>query len=635
MCGIVGYLGSECIYCKLMEGLRLLQNRGYDSAGIMTSVNPLLKYASSDTLSALDKLDLQEHKHSQCMAGGIGHTRWATHGSKTDANAHPHSCQSLDRSVYVVHNGIIDNYQELRKKLPPTLLSETDTEVIAVQFAENLKKYETTFEAWKQTINVLEGSWAIAATVSSEPHSLYLSKNGSPLLVGYNSHSVYVASESLAFQKYTSKWLLIKDGETLCVKHENNQFWIQDTTQTVAIDNFVPHGIHTTQQVNINVSPDPYLYWTEKEIYDQSHTLWDVLNRGGRIQTRGGGIDATHLNRNKVKLGGLDCHSETLLGLDHLILLGCGTSLHAGLFACNMLRKIGKFNTVQVFDASEFQKEDLPQRGSVGIVVISQSGETKDCHRVMLELRQEDVVDIMIGVVNVVGSLIARETDCGIYLNAGREVGVASTKSFTSQVVALLLLALWFSQNRNHKIQVRKELIHELQLLPTHFKRHQEGMRKSVVELLDRVVTSKSMFILGRHYAHSIALEGALKIKELTYKNIEGYVGGGLKHGPFALIEQNTPIFLHIYKDTFKDRMVSCISEVKSRGAYVVVITNDPLVVKSDLIDYVVFIDVENVMFATLLSIQWFQFLALELSCRLGNHPDYPRNLAKVVTVDG
>jgi glucosamine--fructose-6-phosphate aminotransferase (isomerizing) len=613
----------------------MLQNRGYDSAGIATGREDgkivLTKYASEQGVTALEKLKLHELEHKD-HGWGIGHTRWATHGPKTDDNAHPHSSETKSGArVYVVHNGIIENYQELKEMLKSTryadFTSDTDTEVIAALWAYEIDKTPTLIHgAFTRAIKYLKGTWAVAGIVENVTDTLYISKNGSPLMVGYDADNIWVASESLGFQKYTQKWLILCEGEVLSIEKKESGWIVHNETQhSIPIERFVPHDIYVDEcKEALPSTPAPFRYWTEKEIHDQEYALWDVLNRGGRV------ADAE-----RVKLGGLEMMSGDLLRLQHLVILGCGTSWHAGQMAAKVFKEISKFDTVQVFDASEFQFEDLPRQGKVGVLVISQSGETKDCHRIMTTLSETEQVELTLGVVNVVGSLIARETDCGVYLNAGREIGVASTKSFTCQVVALILVALWFAQRRFSNAHVRRKYISHVRLLPTLFARYREPFRQHVSNILPHLQGQRSMFLLGRHFSYPIVLEGALKIKELTYQNAEGFPGGGLKHGPFAVIDPGTPIFLHIWKGKFYDRMISAAEEVSSRGAYVIVLTNDRRLKPSRIMNHVVFVDVDDECFANLVSVMFYQYIALDLAVALGNNPDFPRNLAKVVTVDG
>lgn len=657
MCGIVGYIGHKCAYCLLLESLYLLQNRGYDSAGITVNKNIIIsksdtinqnktqiihkKFVSHPKNSALTQLKQSSNcKGNECNSetkfisqSGIGHTRWATHGSKTVNNAHPH----VFNNIHVVHNGIIENYEELKKKcIESEFKSETDTEVISALFSNYVSSGMDSYKAWEKTNNDLEGSWALCAIIESEPNIIYISKKGSPLLVGFNNdgnnNEVFIASESDAFHKYTSKWFIMGDGEVLKILKTSSGILIQKGDNVVPIEEFVPHDIHIVEQKVVLKTPDPYKYWTEKEIYDQTTSLWDTLNRGGRFQS-----DYSLENKQScIKLGGLDNHKNILLQVDHLVIVGCGTSLHAGMFGAKLIKEISKFETVQVIDASEFLLEDLPSKGKVGIVFISQSGETKDCHRILQQVNNVNTnVCVTVGIINVTGSLIARETDCGIYLNAGKECGVASTKSFTSQIIALCLFALWFAQNRGCLHTRLQHHLNNIKMIPSQFRKHMEYMKHCSLDLVIILKTSNSTFILGKSYAYCIALEGALKIKELAYRNVNGYPSGGLKHGPFALICKGTPIFLHIYNDKFKSRMLSCAEEIKSRGAFVIAVTNDNSIKVSKCIDYVVSIDNESSLYASLISVLLYQWIAFNFSVMLGYNPDFPRNLAKVVTVDG
>ena len=620
MCGIVAYMGNRDVFNIIVEGLKILQNRGYDSAGLCCKIKDkikMTKYASTNYDTAISLVENHKDEYiftENILKVGVGHTRWATHGPKTTENSHPHKYED----IYVVHNGIIENYLEIKSSLlsDVSFSSQTDTEVIPCLIS---KEQGDTFNMFYQAISKLRGTWAIIM-IREEDDSIYIAKNGSPLMIGYDENNVFISSEYVAYQKYTKHWMSLKDHECIRVFKCSGKFYIENRDGIILLSQYVPKDIFVCEDQIILDTPDPFLYWTEKEIYEQPLTIWNTLNNGGRI------IDSSC-----VKLGGLDACEDILLKIEHLVLIGCGTSHHAALFASKLFRQLGQFDTVQVFDASEIQDNDLPKRGKVGLVVISQSGETKDCHRALQELKNNIIISI--GIVNVPGSLLSRETDCGIHLNAGREVGVASTKIFTSQIVALFLMGVWFAQKKDKKFSLRRNIISHLQSLPNLFERHRDYIRnfaRSILHLLER---TKKMFILGRSYDYPIALEGSLKIKELTYKNIEGYPGGGLKHGPFAMIDNETIVFLHISNNIYKDRMLNAIQEIKIRGAHIVVITNAHLDTEEDI--NMIELEIDDEIFFSLLSVMIYQYIALELAVSLGNNPDMPRNLAKVITVDG
>jgi glucosamine--fructose-6-phosphate aminotransferase (isomerizing) len=675
MCGIIALLCmSNDVRKKLLDGLKMLQNRGYDSCGgIMfdkdteswfwkkassgcqnKSENKALMHDAMYLLSeAVDKVP-----KSINYRGGFFQTRWATHGAKTDANAHPHF--DSHRRFYVVHNGIITNYTRLKTRLMQKgyiFTSETDTEVIPHLlvdcYANRKSSIMNMFQIWKMVVGELEGTWSLIMCDMLHPDRIYVAKNGSPLLMAFSDDNkeIWFSSERSGFELYVRKYVLdIPDGTVLECRRGIRENWIINTSSEHFSKGLQNHlSAKSEDDVDISVMgeikeslflpesfqvlkkmPDPYRYWTELEISEQPDKLWEALNCGGRLYRADD-------NRWHVKLGGLERFSARLKKVRHVVLTGCGTSYHAALFSLFLFRQISGLMTVQVIDASEFVMKDLPQDTleNIAVVVVSQSGETKDCQRVIECLTEMGVITI--GVVNTVGSWIARETTCGIYLNAGREVGVASTKSFTSQAMVLSLLALWFGQENGKSIDKWAPLLCGLSL---RFKNVMLDVSNWVKLVLPKVQDQSSMFLLGRGFSYPICLEGALKLKELTYQNAEGYPGGALKHGPFALIDgkSETPVFLHLWRGPNYGFMLSAVEQVTSRGAGVMILHNDPN--EKDLqkrfpTALFFYIDCEDEWSCSLLSVMVYQMLSVELALKKGLNPDYPRNLAKVVSVDG
>lgn len=606
MCGIVGYIGKREVGEVLMRGLKILENRGYDSAGIAALQNEdvirVTKYASTEADGALDLLD----KELDQFAGlhiGVAHTRWATHGGKTDMNAHPH----LDTTgrLALVHNGVIENVSDLRAELQQAgidMQSETDTEVIVQLIGLELRGGKSTEEAIDAALLKLRGTWGLAILDRERPDTIFVACNGSPIVVGSNADEVFIASEPTAFQAYTNSYIALEDGDRAALKIGEQ---IMATSKRYEIEGeAVPE------------SPDPYPHWTLKEIYEQPEALSRALNFGGRF-----------LDDEQVKLGGLESQQGVLLKVKHLVIAACGTSRHAGLYVSRIMRDLHSFDTVQVIDASELSDAYFVE-GS-GLLVISQSGETKDVHRAV-KMAQKRGVPVF-SVVNKVRSLIARETGCGVYLNAGHELGVASTKAFTTQAVVLTLIAIWFAQKRDQSLALRKKIIralHGISMQVGSLLRIDEDMKALATEILDQ----DHAFILGKLDAHSIALEAALKIKEISYMHAEGYAGGALKHGPFALIEEGTPVIMLMPENSSYDFMVTAAEEVKARGARVIAIT-DAKEVDEHLFDRVIKVPNADRLTA-LLTIIPIQLLAYHLSVLRGHNPDKPRNLAKAVTVD-
>ena len=379
--------------------------------------------------------------------------------------------------------------------------------------------------------------------------------------------------------------------------------------------------IYTNKPVNVletDLSPHPYKHWTLKEINAQPDIVLNAVNKGGRIK-----------NECEVKLGGLEQRASSLEKISNVIILGCGTSFFAGLYGMYFFKRMCKFNTVQVFDGADFNDYDIPTMGETAFILISQSGETKDLHRCIEIARNRNIITI--GVINVVDSLIAKEVDCGVYCNAGKEVGVASTKAFTSQVVCLSMMAIWFASLQNINDKKRSQMVRDLHNLPTDIRATLDGCRDQMEEIAKKY-TSNNMFILGKGSDEYIAKEGALKIKEISYIHTEGYSASSLKHGPFALLDKHFPVIVLNLDATHRSKVINCCQEVASRDSPMLVITNDVTIEHELSCDKIVI--PENKTYASLLGIIPLQLLAYYLSVNRGINPDKPKNLAKVVTVE-
>jgi glucosamine--fructose-6-phosphate aminotransferase (isomerizing) len=612
MCGITGFIGNDDAFSQLLAGLYQLQNRGYDSAGISVIENGEIythKFASSDTISALTRLaEFKNHYNEGHI--GIGHTRWATHGAKTDTNSHPHV--SHDGLFSLVHNGIIENYQEIKRDLRERgieLKSQTDTEVIVNLISVYFAEYGEVERAIQKTIQELKGTWGIAVLYKDEPNKLYCTRHGSPLLVGVDGNRAMVTSEQSGFCNQFGKYIVLNNHD-VCVLTRIEDGNIQMNTRDV-------YSAKSALNVNSTLTPAPYPHWTIKEIHEQIDSSLRAISLGGRL-----------LSNNEVKLGGLYERESELKQLDNIILLGCGTSFHAGMIGSHYLKEIGGFNSVQLFDGAEFGEADIPKMGKTGLILLSQSGETKDLHRCIQIAHDKDL--FMIGVVNVVDSLIAREVHCGCYLNAGREVAVASTKAYTSQVIILSMIAIWFAQVKGIYELKRKDMLRDLRALHMDIDKTLQTtepvIRDEIVPLFkDR----KSCFLLGKGKCESIAREGALKIKEISYIHAEGYSTSSLKHGPFALLEPNFPVVLIAPDDEHYAKSMNAYEEIRSRHATVIMITDNSKCDKPNRIKIPM-----NKTYRDLLTIIPLQLLSYELSLSRGLNPDMPRNLAKVVTVE-
>lgn len=622
MCGIIAGI-SPHITKILLDGLKQLQNRGYDSAGIAyfddseqsISTHKKASVANNSALNYLDQFESQKDPKI-----GIGHTRWATHGPKTDINSHPHS--SFDNKFILVHNGIIENYQEiiefLREKSIQNV-SETDTEVIVNLLAYYYREYnKSVTEAIRKTTNALEGTWGLVILCLDTPNVLYATRVGSPLLVGHSKHTAIVTSEQSGFCNRIPNYFILKNRD-ICVIEKINDGSIKIST------NEQNYEMKKALMNSDDLSPAPYKHWMIKEINEQVESIKRVIKQGSRL-----------LNNDKVHLGGLNENKESLRDIDHLLLLGCGTSLNAAKFAITYFKQLCGFSSVSWMDGADFSPIDISSQGNTALILLSQSGETKDLHRCIDIAKEHNLFTI--GVVNVVDSLIAREVDCGCYLHAGREVAVASTKSFTSQCVLLVMIAVWFSQIQEPKIKKsiqRKRIISDIRNLSHDIVKTLE-LREKIKSIVDIFTDHPSCFLLGKGRSEAIAHEGALKIKEITYIHAEGYSSSSLKHGPFALLQKGFPVIMLTPNDEHYSKTQNATEEVKSRYAKVIRILeeneNSNASEKSyDADDLIV---PANHTFAPLLQIIPIQLLSYEIAKVRNLNPDMPRNLAKVVTVE-
>lgn len=606
MCGIVGYLGSLSYKEYILSGLKLLQNRGYDSVGICCNYNnslQVIKYASANTHDSLEKLENSITNLNYTSSCAIGHTRWATHGGKTDINAHPH--YDNNERIAVVHNGIIENFQDIKSKLINKgyfFKSQTDTEVISVLIGYYLDNNLTTEQAIKNAVEELRGTWALVVMHRDYPNKLWITRNGSPLLLGMDDEYIMVVSEKIAFSNYIKKYIILDN-------HDLIEITKKDTiTYTENINRYNIQKIKNDTQIEL--LPSGYSHWMFKEIIEQPDAILRAINNGGRIESN-----------SSVKLGGLESNKDILMKLNHIIILGCGTSYHSGLWSSEIFKNLNIFDTVSVYDGADFNVKDIPKSGETGVILLSQSGETKDLHRCIQIAKHNNLVTI--GIVNVIDSLIARECNCGVYLNAGREVAVASTKSFTNQCIVLSLVAVWFSQCRNTSNELRLQIINDLHYLSLQIQNITTNIN-SVMSIVENIKYSKTMFLLGKGKEEAIAKEGALKIKEVAYIHAEGYSSSALKHGPFALIEDKTPIIIFDVDDEHRDKNRNVYEEIKARNAYVVRISD----IEGELIIE------RNKTFGGLLANVYIQLISYYVALEKGNNPDYPRNLAKVVTVE-
>jgi glucosamine--fructose-6-phosphate aminotransferase (isomerizing) len=621
MCGIIGVITYDQAFPYGYLGILKLLNRGYDSIGCATlhqttEGNHLTvhKYASDEKVMADVKIIKHQHEHTGQIF--IAHSRWATNGKKTDANAHPH--QSMCNKFALVHNGIIENYEELKHSLENngyTFRSETDSEVIVNLISYYYKKLSDVILSIKSALAQLEGTYSLIILCTDTPNLMYVSRHGSPCLIGFNDNNNFtmVTSEVYGFDKKINRYIIVKNHDIITLTKTKENIIMQS----------IDENVYTNKNFTLAIEEHtcaPYKHWTIKEICEQPMSCMRAMNMGGRIK-----------NDDEVILGGFDEYSTKLLESENLILLGCGTSYNSGLLVSYLFKDISGFNTVQVFDGAEFTESDIPKKGKTCFVFLSQSGETKDLHlcvELLKKLRKNGKELIMTGVVNVVDSMIARDVDCGTYLNCGREFAVASTKSFSSQIVVLTLIALWFSQNRNLCSDERKETIKKLLRLQNDITTVIETNKDKCKEIAKHLATYQSSFVLGKGTYEAVAKEGSLKLKEIGYIHTESYSSSALKHGPYALLEDGFPVFLLCPNDKHLSKNQMTFSELKTRGAFVVGISD------KELSGFDKFIKLPTKGYTEILSTVALQLIAYYLSIEKGNNCDFPKNLCKTCSVE-
>jgi glucosamine--fructose-6-phosphate aminotransferase (isomerizing) len=550
MCGIVGYIGPRQAAELLLEGLRRLEYRGYDSAGIAVVNGRGLKIMKA--AGKLSVLEGELHEDMPLGTIGIGHTRWATHGAPTTTNAHPHTDQS--GRIAVIHNGIIENSSAIRKALEQrghTFTSETDTEVLAHLVGElyqgNLE------EAVAAALKDVDGAYGLAFISSEEPGVLVAARKGSPLLVGVGENEWFVASDASPLLQYTRSVVYLDDGEMAVLTREGYRVRNLESTRISKEVNQIDWDLGQVERGG-------YAHFMHKEICEQAESLCNTL-RGHLLEEEG-----------TARVSGLNMSDEELKQIERIIITACGTSWHSGIIGEYMLEEMARI-PVEVEYASEFRYRNPVVDPKTLVIGISQSGETADTLAAIREAKRRGARTI--GLVNVVGSTIAREVDGGIYLHAGPEIGVASTKAFTSQVAALALIALRIARLRNLSILQGREFIRALQRLPGQVTQILERSSE-IKRLADRFLrTTKNALYLGRGVNFPVALEGALKLKEISYIHAEGYPAAEMKHGPIALIDENMPVVFIAPRDAVHSKIVSNIEEVKARGGKVIALINE------------------------------------------------------------
>jgi glucosamine--fructose-6-phosphate aminotransferase (isomerizing) len=609
MCGIVGYIGPREAAGLILEGLRRLEYRGYDSAGIA-----VVNGRGLQIRKAAGKLSVLEAELADDMPRGtlgIGHTRWATHGAPTTTNAHPHTDQS--GRIAVIHNGIIENASTIRKTLEQrghTFKSETDTEVLAHLVGEFY--HGDLEEAVATALRDVEGAYGLAFISSEEPEVLVAARNGSPLLVGVGENEYFVASDASPLLQHTRSVVYLDDGEMVVLTREGYRVRNLETAR-------ISKPVSQIDWDLAMVERGGYQHFMLKEICEQPESLCNTL-RGHLLEEEG-----------TSRVSGLNLSDEDLKQVGRIIITACGTSWHSGLIGEYMLEEMARIPT-EVEYASEFRYRNPVVDPKTLVIAISQSGETADTLAAVREAKRRGARTV--GLVNVVGSTIAREVDGGIYLHAGPEVGVASTKAFTSQVAALALVALRIARLRNLSILQGREFIQALQRLPGQVSQILERAPE-IERLADRFLrTSKNALYLGRGVNFPVALEGALKLKEISYIHAEGYPAAEMKHGPIALIDENMPVVFIAPRDAVHSKIVSNIEEVKARGGKVIALINEGDTEIERLADATFTIPVTLDSLTPILTSIPLQLLSYYVAVSRGCNVDQPRNLAKSVTVE-
>ncbi len=609
MCGIVGYIGPENATDILLEGLRRLEYRGYDSAGIAVISDGELNIRRS-----VGKIiNLEETIHEAPLKGstGVGHTRWATHGKPSEENAHPH--RDCSGKLVVVHNGIIENYRALRQKLVKaghTMASETDTEVIVhlveSHFKGNLEK------AVRETIRELDGVYALAVMHADDPNTLVAARSGPPLVIGLGEGEMFIASDIPAVLHHTRRFVYLEDGQIASVTTDNVRLTDLDGTE-VKIDPV------TVPWDPILAEKGGYKHFMHKEIHEQPEALADTL-RGRYFENDG-----------KITLDDIDLKDAFLKGLERCFIVACGTSWHAGLVGQFLLEELAGIPT-SVDYGSEFRYRNPIIGNRTLAVAISQSGETADTLAAVRECREKGAS--ILSICNVVGSMITRESDAVLYTHAGPEIGVASTKAFTTQIVCLILLAVYLGRRRGFLDADRaQEILDSLYMLPHHVESIME--EEAIIEELASLYYHHSDFLyLGRGIHYPIALEGALKLKEISYIHAEGYPAGEMKHGPIALIDENMPVLFLATRDRVYEKVISNLEEVKARGGKVLAVADHDDEGLKEKADHLIRIPATDPLITPILATIPLQLFAYHVAVLKGTDVDQPRNLAKSVTVE-
>jgi len=611
MCGIVGYIGTRDAYPVLIKGLKRLEYRGYDSAGVALLNGDATIYKKRGKVSELE--DHVRGKETKSTIG-MGHTRWATHGEPSDLNAHPH--QSEKGLFTIIHNGIIENYSVLKKTLMEQgmkFCSETDTEVLA-----NLIEYIYTSEdvsvevAVSLALQKVDGAYGLVLISREDPNLIIAARRSSPLVIGLGSNEYFIASDATPTVEYTDRVIYLNNDDIALIRRDELVLknLVSETTKV---------NIKTLDMSISEMEKQGYEHYMLKEIFEQPRSILDTFR--GRIQTE----------TNEIRLGGLLDVKDQLINAKRIVVIACGTSWHAGLVGEYLIEDLARI-PVEVEYASEFRYRN-PMIGPDDVVLaISQSGETADTLAAIQLAREAGA--LVLGICNVAGSSISRETHAGVYTHAGIEIGVASTKAFTAQVTVLTMMAIMIGKEKGLLSEQRfSQLIKELNDVPAQIERILE-QNEEFKQIAEMYKDASNALYLGRWVSFPVALEGALKLKEISYIHAEGYPAAEMKHGPIALIDENMPVVFIATKDGSYDKIVSNIQEVKARNGVVIAIVTEGDTIIKEMADHVIEIPESDESLVSLTAVVPLQLIAYHIALMRGCDVDQPRNLAKSVTVE-
>lgn len=612
MCGIVAYMGSKEAYPILIKGLKRLEYRGYDSAGIALLNGNMQILKKEGKVTDLENFAVNQSKNGNI---GIGHTRWATHGVPCDKNAHPHLSQS--GNLAIIHNGIIENYASIKTELQLRgyqFHSDTDTEVL-INLIDDIKKEEkvNTEEAVRIALNEVIGAYAIVILEKDNPNKLIAARKGSPLVIGIGKDEFYVASDASPIIEYTKNVVYLNDEE-FAVLHRDGKMELK----TLGNVKMTPY-IQKLEMDLEKIEKGGYDYFMLKEIYEQPQVIQDCMR--GRMNAADGWI----------KLGGVNEFANRINNAKRIIITACGTSWHSGLIAEYLIEELARI-PVEVEYASEFRYRNPIVTEKDVIIAISQSGETADTLSAIQIAKERQA--LIYGICNVIGSSIARASHSGSYTHAGPEIGVASTKAFSAQVTILTLLALQLAYNKGTiSLSRLRQVLYELEQIPEKVKDALKTNDK-VLAIAEKYKDAKNFLYLGRGLNFPVALEGALKLKEISYIHAEGYPAAEMKHGPIALIDENMPVVFIATNQSAHEKIVSNIQEVKARKGKIIAVVNEGDHIIRDLVDELIEVPATDELLSPLVSIIPLQLLSYHIALMRGCNVDQPRNLAKSVTVE-